>query len=74
MWFCSGRTEQIPNPGDYCLCEVAGESFPLLPARIAVKFMLSTTFVATVEPASVVKSAENSLVAFSARITDGLMD
>ena len=27
MWkFCSGRTEQIPNPGDYCLCEVAGES------------------------------------------------
>jgi len=26
MWFCSGRTEQIPNPGDYFLCEVAGES------------------------------------------------
>jgi len=26
MWFCSGRTEQIPNPGDYYLCEVARES------------------------------------------------
>jgi Rieske 2Fe-2S family protein len=26
MWFCGGRTEQIPNPGDYFLCEVAGES------------------------------------------------
>lgn len=26
MWFCSGRTEQIPNPGDYFLCEVARES------------------------------------------------
>jgi phenylpropionate dioxygenase-like ring-hydroxylating dioxygenase large terminal subunit len=26
MWFCSGRTEQIPSPGDYFLCEVARES------------------------------------------------
>jgi Rieske 2Fe-2S family protein len=26
MWFCSGRTEQIQAPGDYYLCEVAGES------------------------------------------------
>ena len=26
MWFCSGRTEQIARPGDYFLCQVAGES------------------------------------------------
>ena len=26
MWFASGRSEQIPSPGDYFLCEVAGES------------------------------------------------
>jgi Rieske 2Fe-2S family protein len=26
MWICSGRNEEIPNPGDYYLCEVAGES------------------------------------------------
>jgi Rieske 2Fe-2S family protein len=26
MWFCSGRAEQVPNPGDYYLSEVAGES------------------------------------------------
>lgn len=26
MWICSGRSEQIPNPGDYYLCEVANES------------------------------------------------
>ncbi len=24
-WFCAGREEQIPNPGDYLLLEVAGE-------------------------------------------------
>jgi Rieske 2Fe-2S family protein len=26
MWVCAGREEQIANPGDYFLCEVAGES------------------------------------------------
>jgi glycine betaine catabolism A len=26
MWFCGLRAEQIPNPGDYQLCDVAGES------------------------------------------------
>src|SRR5450755_2144917 len=26
MWFCGLRAEQIPNSGDYQLCEVAGES------------------------------------------------
>ncbi len=26
MWFSGLRAEQIPNPGDYQLCEVAGES------------------------------------------------
>lgn len=26
MWFCSGRTEQLKAPGDFYLCEVAGES------------------------------------------------
>jgi glycine betaine catabolism A len=26
MWFCAGRSEQIPGAGDYFLCEVAGES------------------------------------------------
>jgi len=26
MWFCSGRAEQVPNPGDFYLSEVAGES------------------------------------------------
>ncbi|MGH9676071.1 MAG: aromatic ring-hydroxylating oxygenase subunit alpha, partial [Candidatus Acidiferrum sp.] len=26
MWLSSGRSEQIPNRGDYYLCEVAGES------------------------------------------------
>ena len=26
MWFCSGRTEQLQKPGDFYLCEVAGES------------------------------------------------
>ncbi len=26
MWFCSGRTEQVQKPGDFYLCEVAGES------------------------------------------------
>jgi Rieske 2Fe-2S family protein len=26
MWFSALRAEQIPNPGDYRLCEVAGES------------------------------------------------
>lgn len=26
MWVCAGRAEQIPNPGDYFLREVAGES------------------------------------------------
>ena len=25
-WICAGRTEQIRNPGDYFLCEVANES------------------------------------------------
>lgn len=25
-WFCVGRTESLPNPGDYLLVEVAGES------------------------------------------------
>ena len=25
-WICAGRSEQIPNPGDFFLCEVAGES------------------------------------------------
>jgi len=24
-WFCAGREEQIPKPGDYLLAEVAGE-------------------------------------------------
>jgi phenylpropionate dioxygenase-like ring-hydroxylating dioxygenase large terminal subunit len=26
MWVCVGRSEQIANPGDFFLCEVAGES------------------------------------------------
>src|ERR1700674_4863272 len=26
MWFASGRTGQIPNPGDFYLTNVAGES------------------------------------------------
>jgi Rieske 2Fe-2S family protein len=26
MWICALRSEQIPSPGDYRLCEVAGES------------------------------------------------
>jgi Rieske 2Fe-2S family protein len=26
MWLCGGRAEQIVSPGDYFLCEVAGES------------------------------------------------
>ena len=26
MWISSGRSEQISNPGEYYLCEVAGES------------------------------------------------
>jgi Rieske 2Fe-2S family protein len=25
-WFCAGRADQIPNPGDYFLREIAGES------------------------------------------------
>ncbi len=25
-WICAGRAERIPPPGDYFLCEVAGES------------------------------------------------
>jgi glycine betaine catabolism A len=26
MWVCAGRSEQIPNPGDFFVREVAGES------------------------------------------------
>jgi phenylpropionate dioxygenase-like ring-hydroxylating dioxygenase large terminal subunit len=26
MWVCAGREERLANPGDYFLCEVAGES------------------------------------------------
>lgn len=26
MWFCAGRSEQIQRPGDFFLCDVAGES------------------------------------------------
>ena len=25
-WICAGRAERIPNPGDYFLCDVIGES------------------------------------------------
>ncbi len=26
QWFCVGRTEEIPEPGDHLVCDVAGES------------------------------------------------
>ena len=32
-WFCVGREEEVPNPGDYLLVDVAGESVFLLRAR-----------------------------------------
>jgi Rieske 2Fe-2S family protein len=32
-WFCVGRAEALPNPGDYLLCDVAGESVIVLRAR-----------------------------------------
>src|SRR5262245_52238484 len=32
-WFCAGRAEALPNPGDYLLCDVAGESVIVVRAR-----------------------------------------
>ncbi|HET9221976.1 MAG TPA: Rieske (2Fe-2S) protein, partial [Roseiflexaceae bacterium] len=32
-WFCVGRAEALPNPGDYLLCDVAGESVIVVRAR-----------------------------------------
>lgn len=32
-WFCAGRGEEVPNPGDYLLLDVAGESILLVRDR-----------------------------------------
>lgn len=32
-WFCAGRAEEVPNPGDYLLLDVAGESVLLVRTR-----------------------------------------
>jgi phenylpropionate dioxygenase-like ring-hydroxylating dioxygenase large terminal subunit len=32
-WFCVGREEELPGPGDYLLLDVAGESLLLLRDR-----------------------------------------
>jgi Rieske 2Fe-2S family protein len=32
-WFCAGRAEEVPNPGDYLLLYVAGESVLLVRGR-----------------------------------------
>jgi Rieske 2Fe-2S family protein len=26
QWFCVGRQEEVPEPGDHLVCEVVGES------------------------------------------------
>ena len=33
QWFCVGREEEVPNPGDYLLLDVAGESILLVRSR-----------------------------------------
>lgn len=33
MWTCVGRSDRVPNPGDYVLCAVAGESLIVLRDR-----------------------------------------
>jgi Rieske 2Fe-2S family protein len=33
QWFCIGREEELPNPGDYLLLDVAGESILLVRSR-----------------------------------------
>jgi Rieske 2Fe-2S family protein len=33
QWFCVGRAEEIPEPGDHLVCEVAGESVLVTRAR-----------------------------------------
>ncbi len=33
QWFCVGREEEVPNPGDYLLLDVAGESLLLVRSR-----------------------------------------
>jgi Rieske 2Fe-2S family protein len=32
-WFCVGREEEVPNPGDYLLLDIAGESILLVRTR-----------------------------------------
>ena len=32
-WICAGRADNIPNPGDYFLREIAGESIIVVRAR-----------------------------------------
>jgi Rieske 2Fe-2S family protein len=29
-WFCAGRAEEVPDPGDYVVCDIAGESMLLV--------------------------------------------
>src|SRR5262245_23022505 len=33
QWFCVGRAEQIPSPGDYFLAQIAGESLIVVRGR-----------------------------------------
>lgn len=33
QWFCAGREEELPDPGDYLLLDVAGESILLVRSR-----------------------------------------
>lgn len=33
QWFCVGREEEVPNPGDYLLIDVAGESILLVRSK-----------------------------------------
>lgn len=32
-WFCAGREEELPGPGDYLVLEVAGESLIVVRTR-----------------------------------------
>lgn len=49
-WICAGRADQIPNPGDYFLREVAGESI-IITRDQAARFAPSTTSAGTAAPA-----------------------
>ena len=41
QWFCVGRQEEIPEPGDHLVCEVVGES--VLVTRNGVTTTTSTS-------------------------------